>query len=171
MVDRLRLNYLENAHLVLDVGLTYTKVGFAKESMPLHVFQTPLSMIHALHNPHEHFIYTYQVAQYQSTGIRENLSKLSFNSFPMAFNYHPERLHNEIEEFLTTLFYHVLKTNPKDKSIVICERLGSMRKLTEAIGYVLFKKFDVKGIFSLLSNVLPLYASGLDTGITVDCGF
>ena len=89
----------------------------------------------------------------------------------MAFNYHPERLHNEIEEFLTTLFYHVLKTNPKDKSIVICERLGSMRKLTEAIGYVLFKKFDVKGIFSLLSNVLPLYASGLDTGITVDCGF
>jgi actin-related protein len=89
----------------------------------------------------------------------------------MAFNHKQERLHNEIEEFLSTLFYHVLKTNPKDKSIVLCERLGGMRKLTEAIGYVLFKKFDVKGIFSLLSNALPIYTSGLDTGIVVDCGF
>jgi actin-related protein len=51
------------------------------------------------------------------------------------------RLNNEIEEFLTTLFYHVLKTNPKDKAIILCEKLGSVRKLTEAIGYVLFKKF------------------------------
>jgi actin-related protein 10 len=89
----------------------------------------------------------------------------------MALNYQPERLHNEIEEFLHTLFYHVLKTNPKDKSIVLCERLGGMRKLTEAIGYVLFKKFDVKGIFSLMSNVMPIYTTGLDSGVVVDCGF
>lgn len=53
MVDRLLKNFYENGHLVLDIGLTYTKCGFAKESMPMHVFQTPLSMIHALHNPHE----------------------------------------------------------------------------------------------------------------------
>jgi actin-related protein len=96
---------------------------------------------------------------------------MNFNSFPLALNHHPDRLHNEIEEFLTTLFYHVLKTNPKDKSIVLCERLGGMRKLTEAITYVLFKKFDIKGVFSLMSNVLPLYATGVETGIVVDCGF
>jgi len=72
---------------------------------------------------------------------------------------------------LTTLFYHVLKTNPKDKSVVLCERLGGLRRLTEAIGFVLFKKFNVKAIYSLLSNVLPLYATGLDTGIVVDCGY
>ena len=46
-----------------------------------------------------------------------------------------------------------------------------MRKLTEAIGYVLFKKFQVKSIYSLLANVLPLYATGLETGLIVDCGF
>jgi actin-related protein len=49
-MDRLRLNYLDNAHLVIDIGLTYTKVGLSKESMPQHIFQTPLSMIHALHD-------------------------------------------------------------------------------------------------------------------------
>jgi actin-related protein len=129
-MDRLRLNYLENAHLVLDVGLTYTKCGFSKESMPLHVFQTPLSMVHALHNPHEQFIYTYQVAQHSSTSIRENLSKVKFDTFPSAFNFEDNRLNNEVEEFLSNLFYHQLKTNPKDKNIVLLERLGSMRKLT-----------------------------------------
>ena len=69
------------------------------------------------------------------------------------------------------MFYHTLKTSPKDKSIVLCERLGGMRKLTETIGYVMFKKFQIKSIYSLLSNVLPLYATGIETGIVVDCGF
>ena len=58
-MDRLRLNYLENAHLVLDIGLTYTKVGFAKDAMPSYVFQTPLSFIHALHNSADASIFTY----------------------------------------------------------------------------------------------------------------
>tara|TARA_B110000305_G_C19283105_1_gene560291 strand:+ start:48 stop:476 length:429 start_codon:yes stop_codon:yes gene_type:complete len=142
MENRLRLNYLENAHLVLDIGLTYTKCGFAKESMPLHIIQTPLSMIGSLHNAHENFIYTYQVPQHQSDdSIRENLSKFKMSSFPEVFDLEPERLQKEIEEFLTTLFYHVIKTNPKDKSIVLCERLGGMRKLTEAVAHVLFTKF------------------------------
>ena len=39
------------------------------------------------------------------------------------------------------------------------------------VGQILFTKFQVKNIFCLFSNALPLYAIGLDTGITVDCGF
>ena len=170
-MDRLRLNYLENAHLVLDIGLTYTKCGFAKDSMPMHIFQTPLSFVQALHSSADQSIYTYQVPQHNSTGIRENVSKLNTTSFVDALRLEQGRLHNEIEEFLTVLFYHVLKTNPKDKAIILCEKLGGVRKLTEAIGYVLFKKFQVKSIFSLLSNALPLYTTGMETGITVDCGF
>ena len=170
-MDRLRLNYLENAHLVLDVGLTYTKCGFAKDSMPMHIFQTPLSFVQALHNSADQSVYTYQVPQHNSTSVRENVSKLNTTSFVDALRLEQGRLHNEIEEFLTVLFYHVLKTNPKDKAIILCEKLGGVRKLTEAIGYVLFKKFQVKSIFSLLSNALPLYTTGMETGITVDCGF
>jgi actin-related protein len=93
------------------------------------------------------------------------------SSFAEAFKMDKERVYLEVEEFLTTLFYHVLKTNPKDKSVVICERLGGLRDLTEAIGYVLFKKFSIKAIYSLLANAMPLYATGIDTGIVVDCGF
>lgn len=109
--------------------------------------------------------------QHTSVAVRENLSKLNTTTFVNALRLETDRIHNEVEEFLTTLFYHVLKTNPKDKSIILCEKLGGMRKLTQAIGYVLFKKFQVKNIYSLLMNALPLYATGVETGITVDCGF
>jgi len=170
-MDRLRLQYLENAHLVLDVGLTYTKIGFAKESMPLHIFQTPLSMVQALHNQHEQYIYTYQVPQHYSKSTRENLSKLNASTFPDLFRLEDKRLQNEVEEFMTTTFYHVLKTSPKDKCVVLVERLGGMRKLTEAIAWVLFKKLQVKAIYSLLANALPIYACGVDSGLVVDCGF
>ena len=128
-------------------------------------------VVQALHNSAEQNVYTYQVPQHNSTSVRENVSKLNTTTFVDALRIEKDRLHNEIEEFLTVLFYHVLKTNPKDKAIILCERLGGIRKLTEAIGYVLFKKFHVKSIFSLLSNALPLYTTGMETGITVDCGF
>ena len=58
MADRLRLNFLENAHIVLDVGLTYTKIGYNQRT-DLEIIQTPLSMIHCLHNTAEWSNYTY----------------------------------------------------------------------------------------------------------------
>ncbi len=99
------------------------------------------------------------------------MSKLNTSSFPKAFDLEDERLNNELEEFFYTLFYHVLKINPKDKLIVLTERLGSMRRLNDALNYVLFKKFQVKGIFNLLSNAMPLYAIGIDTGLSIEAGF
>lgn len=69
------------------------------------------------------------------------------------------------------VFYHTLKISPKDMTIVLCERLGGVRALIEVIGAVLFKRFKVKNIFTFMSNALPLYATGLETGIVVDCGF
>lgn len=167
----MRLNFLEKSHIVIDVGLSYTKAGFVKDSLPMQIFQTPLSMITALHNQHEKWNYTYQVSQHRSKSIRENLSKLNSDSFAAAFRFDEERLRNEVQEFLAFLFYHVLKINPKDKQIILCERLGGQRKLIELLGWVMFKKFQVKSIFSVLSNAMPLYAAGLDTGIVVDCGF
>ena len=36
-MDRLRLNSLENINIVIDIGLTYTKIGFSKDSLPLYI--------------------------------------------------------------------------------------------------------------------------------------
>jgi actin-related protein len=46
----------------------------------------------------------------------------------------------------------------------------SPRIFIDQIGHVLFRSFSVKSIFFFLSNAMPLYATGVDTGIMVDCG-
>ena len=55
--------------------------------------------------------------------------------------------------------------------MVICESFNSPRPFIESLGHVLFRCFNVKSIFFFLSNSLPLYTTGLDSGIIVDCGF
>ena len=55
--------------------------------------------------------------------------------------------------------------------MVIIESLMSPRALIDSLGHILFKNFNVRSVYFFLANALPLYVSGLDTGIIVDCGF
>jgi hypothetical protein len=63
--------------------MTYTKCGFTKEAMPIHIVPTPLTMI-AL--------------------IRDNLNKLNAGTFAKAFE-NQQKLKLELEEFLNYVFY------------------------------------------------------------------
>jgi hypothetical protein len=45
MYLNLKLDSLDNRHIVLDIGLTYTKCGYAKDAVPLHIVPTPLSLV------------------------------------------------------------------------------------------------------------------------------
>ena len=76
-----------------------------------------------------------------------------------------------MEEFLSTIFYHLLQTNPKEKAIVILESFMGMRSLTEAITVNCFKSFGCKSVYNVLSNIAPLYSTGMDSGVVVDIGF
>lgn len=77
----------------------------------------------------------------------------------------------EVEEFLSTVFYHLLQTNPKEKAVVVLESFMGMRALTEAITVCCFKSFGCKSVYNVLSNIAPLYSTGMDSGIVVDIGF
>jgi hypothetical protein len=44
----LKLDSLDNRHIILDVGLTFTKCGFAKDSLPSQVIPTPFSLVQKL---------------------------------------------------------------------------------------------------------------------------
>ena len=41
----------------------------------------------------------------------------------------------------------------------------------ESVGHLLFKSFGVKSVYFFLSNVLPVYATGIDTALVVDMSF
>ena len=77
----------------------------------------------------------------------------------------------EVEEFLHYIFYHLLQISPEEKAVVICESFMGMRLITETIAHCLFKNFQIKSLYFLLSNTLPMYTTGIDTGIIVDVGF
>ena len=53
----LKLDSLDNRHIIIDVGLTYTKCGFAKDPLPMHIVPTPITLVQA---------------------VRENLTEVSF---------------------------------------------------------------------------------------------
>lgn len=46
-----------------------------------------------------------------------------------------------------------------------------IRALYEAIGHVCFKKFSCRDVYFVLGNAMPLYVSGLDSGVLIDVGF
>ena len=46
-----------------------------------------------------------------------------------------------------------------------------MRVLTEAITLCCLKSYGTKSIYNVLSNITPLYSTGMDSGIIVDIGF
>ena len=145
----LKLDSIDEIHVIIDMGLTYTKVGFAKDALPKHIIPTPLSMVNHL---------------------RSHLKQTKANAFANLFNK-PKKLENEVQEFMATIFYHLLQTDPKSKAVVVIESFMGMRILTEAIGHCCFKKFHCKSVYFVLANVLPLYSTGMDSGIIIDTGF
>lgn len=44
----LKLNSLDDKHIVIDIGLTYTKCGYAKESCPQHIIPTQIPLLQIL---------------------------------------------------------------------------------------------------------------------------
>ena len=144
----------------MDIGLTYTKCGFTKDSLPVYIVPTPLTMVHF---------------------IRDNLNKVNATTFAKAFE-NLKKLRLELEEFLNYIFYQyviirfllsfsLLQLNPKERSVVICESLNTPRPLIDSLGHVLFRSFNVRSVYFFMTNSLPLYVTGVDTGIIVDCGF
>ena len=67
--------------------------------------------------------------------------------------------------------FSLLQLNPKERSVVIIENLMSPRALIDSIAHVLLRSYQVRSVYFFLGNAMPLYASGVDTGLIVDCGF
>lgn len=67
----------------MDIGLTYTKCGFTKDALPVHIVPTPFTMIQS---------------------VRDGLNKVTAATFAKAFE-NLKKLRLELEEFLTYIFY------------------------------------------------------------------
>ncbi|CAK9117934.1 unnamed protein product [Durusdinium trenchii] len=69
------------------------------------------------------------------------------------------------------IFFQHLHLSPKDRRIVVCDAVFSSRPFRSALATVLFKVFSVHSLCFVLENVLPLYLTGLHTGLVIDLGY
>lgn len=133
----------------MDIGLSHTKIGFAKESVPRQIIPTPLTVV---------------------KGMRAAISGVKQETFANLLSDR-RQLMLELEEFLFQVFYHLLQTNPSEAAVVVVETFMGLRPLYEAIGHCCFKKFNCKSVYFVLGNATPLYTSGLDSGLIIDIGY
>lgn len=53
----MNIGVLETKNIIIDVGMTYVKCGFAKDSVPMHIVPTPLPLLQALREDLNSVIY------------------------------------------------------------------------------------------------------------------
>eukprot|EP00930_Biecheleria_cincta_P029314 TRINITY_DN20403_c0_g2_i1.p1 TRINITY_DN20403_c0_g2~~TRINITY_DN20403_c0_g2_i1.p1 ORF type:complete len:474 (+),score=82.59 TRINITY_DN20403_c0_g2_i1:23-1423(+) len=133
--------FTEKQAVVIDFGRAYTKVGFAGESRPRHLFPSP------------------------ELRARRQLSK----EVSASLSY--EAWVEVLEELLRKVFFQYLSVSPKDRRVVVCDEAYSASSFRAALCHVLFKCLTVPAVSFVLELVLPLYLTGLGSGIVIDCGY
>ncbi|CAE8700268.1 unnamed protein product [Polarella glacialis] len=133
--------FAEKQAVVIDFGRAYTKVGFAAESRPRHIFRSP------------------------ELRARRRLGE------DVSCTLTHEEWVDILDKLLSNIFFHYLSVSPKDRRVVVCDAAFSAAQFRSALAFVLFKRLSVPSAAFVIDMVLPLYLTGLSSGIVVDCGY
>ena len=76
----------------------------------------------------------------------------------------------KVEEYLHLLFDQEMAVNLKERAIYLVYDYYHQENIVNGIAKMLFKKFAASKIIFLVSNILPLYITGLYSGIVIDGG-
>eukprot|EP00927_Polykrikos_kofoidii_P064924 TRINITY_DN60732_c0_g1_i1.p1 TRINITY_DN60732_c0_g1~~TRINITY_DN60732_c0_g1_i1.p1 ORF type:complete len:505 (+),score=93.66 TRINITY_DN60732_c0_g1_i1:83-1597(+) len=133
--------FLEKQAIVLDFGHALTKVGFATEGRPRHIIPSP------------------ELRQ------RRQISKALTGTIPES------EWVDLLDKFFNKVFFHYLCVSPKDRRVIVCDSVVCSAAFRDALAFVLFKRFSAPAAAYMADLVLPLYLTGLNTGIVIDCGY
>ncbi|CAK9029580.1 unnamed protein product [Durusdinium trenchii] len=133
--------FAEKQALVLCFGEAWTKVGLSGESRPRAIFRST------------------ELQRKQRLGPDVDAT-LSLEEWVKV-----------LSDLLNRIFFQHLHLSPKDRRIVVCDAVFSSRPFRSALATVLFKVFSVHSLCFVLENVLPLYLTGLHTGLVIDLGY
>eukprot|EP01066_Platyproteum_vivax_P014707 Platyproteum_vivax@DN6574_c0_g1_i1.p1 len=134
---------VEKQAVVLDIGTCVTRIGFATEAYPRHVFNTDLAFRKSHPSKQRLCVSSQTTAEWITI----------------------------LEDFFKTVFFYYLQANPKERKVVICDKIFSPRPFRDAIAHVLFQKMKVPCIMYICDALLPLYLTGIPSGLIIDCGY
>jgi len=143
-MEGLKTNMSEKIPIILEIGSTYTRMGFVGEDCPRKVIFTPKVL-----------------RRFLTTGTRDTL----------ADSGKRVNIEYEIESLLSNMFFNDLLLNLKERQLIFCENIMVNRDFINAFAKVAVHRFFITKIYFFLTNSLPLYISGLTTGIIIDCGY
>lgn len=133
--------FLEKQAVVIDFGHAYTKVGFATECRPRHVFPSP------------------EIRAWRRKG--PSLSTTASE----------EEWIDILDRLMSKVFFYYLSVSPKDRRVVVCDAARAPTQFRSALVHVLFRRLGVPAVSFVADLVLPLYLTGLSSGVVIDCGF
>ena len=144
MMDLIGLGADKQA-IILDIGSSFTKIGFAGEHVPRHIIRTEIEKI--------------QDSRLEVIPIFSNVER----------NYEDQlRL---FKDFFHMIYFKYLLVNPKERRVIICESMLKPISIRDMIAKVLFKYFKIVSIIFLPSHISALFTLGLRSGLVLDCGY
>jgi len=130
--------------VILDIGHSFTKIGFAGELGPRHIIKSEIRQMKGS---------TVQIRKIFQSGLSK------------------EEMHEIFREFIHMVYFKYLLVNPKERRVVICESIFQSVDVRNILAKVMFKHFDVVSLAFAPSDLLALFSSGLRSGLILDCGY
>jgi len=135
----------EKTAIILEIGASYTKCGFAGESKPRFIFPSELKL------------YTGEPLEFiPSVGSKATSQK---------------EWEEAMELLLNSIYFKYLQTNPKERRALICETTTLSQICKNAIKTVLLNKLKVPSVIFVPIEQLYLIPLSAPTGLVIDCGY
>eukprot|EP00052_Salpingoeca_macrocollata_P031694 m.323299 g.323299 ORF g.323299 m.323299 type:complete len:553 (+) comp28809_c0_seq1:34-1692(+) len=132
----------EKLAVVLDIGSSYTKCGFATEPSPRHIIPTAV--------------------------MRDGKAVRVYDPLhPIADDEQKELL----ADFLFEIFYKRLLVKAQERRVVVCESIMCPTSFRHALADVLFSRLQVLSVCFVPSHLVALLPFAVESALVVDCGF
>ncbi|KAG8449406.1 hypothetical protein GDO86_016161 [Hymenochirus boettgeri] len=132
----------EKTAVVIDLGESFTKCGFAGENGPRCIIRSEI----------------------RKPGIPKPIKVVQYH-------INTEELYSYLTEFIHMLYFRHLLVNPRDRRVVLIESVLSPSHFRETLTRVLFKYFEVPSVLFAPSHLMSLLTLGINSAMVLDCGY
>ena len=153
----------ETLTIVLDIGSYSCKGGFSGEEVPKSVIRSLVGFPKYIGCPG-----FYKRSYYTGNEALSMIDKLNFCS---PFEKGIINNFSCFEHICHNLFYYGLRVDPSEFNILLTEPSFNSKLVREKVAFMMFETFNVSSIYISNKSVLPIYTSGINTGVVIDCGY
>jgi len=153
----------EVSAIVLDIGSTNAKAGYAGEDTPKCVIPSSLGAIYVTENNVAKNV-QYFVGTSSLSFRRDKMEIINPIQKGLVSNW------EAMEQLWDHIFLDRLRINPKEHPLLVSEPSFNTRPFRETLTEILFEKHEIPGLFVAKNAVLTCFASGKSSGLVLDSG-